>query len=1038
MPNRLRSMACVMGAMLAVPLLVAAGATASPAARQAAPAQVAVIPPDPNPVTTPPTDTLLFAGTDGFLHRFSFDMYHTSPYLWTSYATGATTVVSAMSGVLEGGFYGAGGDSIAIWPLSMSAPLTELNLATGQSRQYQVPAGYTPYGLYGNAMIAGQQAGGVWTDSVLTFAPDGTYTVTAVTGLPAGGAIAALPKIGDDSDALVRYAADGTLAYGLLDLSSGDFTPIPDSSVSGRYAPVLTAASVAVPQSGTTVDVFSRAGLLSGTDTAPQAVTLPGTTPYQVALAGNYVVGVPASGTGPAVAVPVSGGSAAQVIAQDEGAIASPLWQAPDGALVVGGSGVADWAVREVSTAPDGGLDNAAVLPLTGISNAGLTISQGKVWHAEATPGFGVNDFVLFGHALLPDNNWNVTETPSLYDLINDAPLPCAPDASCVRVVDGNSYGPAYLGALGGSPPRMTLFEGVSYTGGVSYPAPGALIDASPDYAIVDVAASRTAPAEQLLVHVGYATGGNSGPITGAGLWFDTLWRANAAGQLQATDLTTMTAAKPVGTGSNCRASDVQATGRWVYWACGTKGTAGVYDQRTRKEIPVPGGLALLGDGYIVQQDRAAGSLVMYDVHTDSLAGPLTLGAGVAAGPAADNRNITWAVDEYSGDVAYVDAGDAVHVIDTGVPSTPVAIGEPTPAQLSNPITFSSWGQALFLTRPVSSWTVTIRRVSTRQIVHTESGGPARYGISPTWNFRLPGGALAYSGRYTWTLTATAAGATAASRVATYPLPLDCGTPPFRSVDCDGAPALLAVKANSDAYWYQETSGGKLANNGYTENWQLCAQPVSGCVTALVPFGDFAGKGYADLLVRTGNGVLRAYLGIGQADFNPQSTTSIVIGRGWNRYNALIDPGTMTTGGKLQLLARDHQGRLWRYTATGHGKFDRPVVISGGWGKYVRLIGAGDLTGDGIGDVLAIGRGGDMWVYYGNGRGGFGKPHLVSPGWNRYNVILGIGDLKNNGRDDIVARDQHGRLWFFASNGRGGFASPVLLGKGWNQYAGLF
>ena len=927
MPVRLKSIALVVGAMLVVPLLAAAGAGESPAAGQAASGQVEVIPPDPDTATTPPGDALLFAGADGFLHRFGMPGLSPSPYLWTDYATGATTIVSAMSNVVQGSFWGAGGDSIAIWPLSVSSPLTELNLATGQSRKYQAPAGYTPYALYGNTMIAGQQVGGVWTDFVLKFAPDGTYTATPVTGLPPGAAIAALPKIGDDSDALVRYVDGSTLAYGLLDLSSGAFTPIPDSS--GRFAPLLTAASVAVPVSGTTVDVFSRTGLLSGSDTAPQTVTLPGATSYQVALAGNYVVGVPASGTGPAISVPVSGGTPAQVVAKDEGA-ASGLGQAPNGALVVGGGGMTDWAVREVSTAPDGSLEDAAVLPLTKVSNAGLTISQGKVWHAEGTPGFGTNDFLLFGHALLPDNNWDVTETPSLYDLLLNGPLPCAPNAACVRVVDGNAYGPAYLGTLGGPPTQMTLFEGQGYTGDRWYPGPGTLVDASPDYAIVDVGARGTTPAEQLVIDVGYAKTLSYDPIAGAGLWFDTLWRANAAGQLQATDLTTMTAAKPIGTGSTCRASDVQATGRWIYWACGINGPAGVYDQRTRKEIPVPSGLALLGDGYIVQQDPAVGSLVMYDVHTDSLASPVTLATDVAPGPAADNRNITWAVDKYSGDVAYVDAGDAVHVIDTGVPSTPVAIGEPTAAELRNPVSFgNSWGQALFLTRPVSSWTVTIRRFSTGQIVHTQSGGPARYGISTTWNFRLPGGALAYSGQYTWTLTANAAGASAASRVATFPLPLECGRPPFRSVDCDGAPALLAVKANSDAYWYEGTSAGKLANDGYTENWQLCAQPVSECVTALVPFGDFAGKGYADLLVRTGDGVLRAYLGIGQADFNAESTSSIVIGRGWNRYNALIDPGNMTAGGQLELLARDQQGRLWRYVATGHGKFERRSVRAG-------------------------------------------------------------------------------------------------------------
>lgn len=633
MPARLKSISCVVAAMLAVPLLVAAnaaGSTAtgspsagSPAAGHASPTQVAVISPDPDPAT-PPGDSLLFAGADGFLHQSGAPGLGSSGYLWTNYATGATTVVSAMHGVLLGGFWEAGGDSVAIYPSSSSAPLTEVNLATDQSRQYQVPAGYNALDLYGNALIAAHQVASTWTFSVLTFAPDRTYTATAVTGLPAGASLDQFPRIGDDSDVIVRYLAGGIVAYGLIDLSSGHFIPIPDSSgnYAKTYSPQLSATSVAVPQSGTTVDVFSRAGLLSGSDTAPQTVTLNGATAYRVALAGDFVVGVPFLGTGPTIAVPVSGGTAVTVFARDQGTYG--LIQAPDGALVVGGSGAPDWAVREISTASDGSLRDTAVLPLTKMSNAGLTISQGKVWHAEATPGFGTSHFMLFGHALLPDNNFAPAETVPLYDLLLTAPLPCAPNAACVRVVDAEIYGPEYLGDLGGSPPQMTLFEGQGYTGGTSYPEPGTLVDASPDYSILDVAATKTTAAKQLVINVGYAKTA-SYSIAGAGLWFDTLWRANKAGELQATDLTTMIAAKAIGTGSNCRASDVQATGRWVYWACGTTGPAGVYDQRTRKEIRVPRGRALLGDGYILQQAPVTGSLLMYDVHADSLATPVML-----------------------------------------------------------------------------------------------------------------------------------------------------------------------------------------------------------------------------------------------------------------------------------------------------------------------------------------------------------------------------------------------------------------------------
>lgn len=51
-----------------------------------------------------------------------------------------------------------------------------------------------------------------------------------------------------------------------------------------------------------------------------------------------------------------------------------------------------------------------------------------------------------------------------------------------------------------------------------------------------------------------------------------------------------------------------------------------------------------------------------YAFDSGAIAKPVTL-ATIPAGPAPDSRNITWAVDKYDRDIAYVDAADAVHVI---------------------------------------------------------------------------------------------------------------------------------------------------------------------------------------------------------------------------------------------------------------------------------------------------------------------------------------------------------------------------------------
>lgn len=52
-----------------------------------------------------------------------------------------------------------------------------------------------------------------------------------------------------------------------------------------------------------------------------------------------------------------------------------------------------------------------------------------------------------------------------------------------------------------------------------------------------------------------------------------------------------------------CLPTDLQVTGRYVYWSCGPNKPAGVYDQTTHGQQDVPRGYARLADGYLVSQD---------------------------------------------------------------------------------------------------------------------------------------------------------------------------------------------------------------------------------------------------------------------------------------------------------------------------------------------------------------------------------------------------------------------------------------------------
>jgi FG-GAP-like repeat len=426
-----------------------------------------------------------------------------------------------------------------------------------------------------------------------------------------------------------------------------------------------------------------------------------------------------------------------------------------------------------------------------------------------------------------------------------------------------------------------------------------------------------------------------------------------------------------------------------------------------------PSGAAMLGDGYIVRH-FADGSLVLNDFHSDSLGASVTL-AHVPAGPVADDRGIVYSVDPTGGDVAYVDAANSVHVIDPGVPRSAVAIAEmPTGTGFVGVGTGTGfpWNPVIRLNRLVSSWTVQVRKVSSGAVVFEQTGGSG-VNVTPSWNGRLGSGAPAVSGQYTFSLSVTPMGESSPVTVpvlaGSKAIIVACGQAPFRSYDCDGAAALLAVKSDGEGHWFNATPTGSLADNGYTDNWFWGTAGASQ-VSAIVPFGDYNGDGLNDLIVRDGTGVLWAYDGIGQSYFG--ANTKQRIGSGWNAYNTLFSPGDLTGDGIADLVGRDTAGHLYLYKASGKSSFAARVLVGSGWSGYKTVIGAGDLNGDGLGDVLAIDTAGKLWFVPGRVNG-IGSRTQVGTGWSSFNAVIGAGDVNDDGHNDLVARNSSGVLLLY-------------------------
>ncbi|HEY0700176.1 MAG TPA: FG-GAP-like repeat-containing protein, partial [Micromonospora sp.] len=589
-----------------------------------------------------------------------------------------------------------------------------------------------------------------------------------------------------------------------------------------------------------------------------------------------------------------------------------------------------------------------------------------------------------------------------------------------------------------GATELRTRIDGNTSTMLVTLPTSGGrLVDVGERYAVVN----GGSPAMQYVVDVPYREVVRTTPVAAASLWFDTLWTASSTpGQLTSTNLADGTAGRTVGTGVDCTPTELQATQRWLYWSCGADGPAGVHDLRQNVNIPVAAGPVLVGDGFLVRHDRAAGVLEMTEFHPATAQPPVRL-ADLPAGQVADEREITWAVDRNSGGVAYVDPDNAVHVLDTGVPTTPASVGNSDFHDISYPRATdwqANWTGNLRLSRPVSSWQVTVTSIVDGTVVNTRSAGPVRRGIFTSWNGRLPDGTPARNGLYRWTLTATVPGGAAAT-VDTGTLRVACGTFPFRSYDCYSGPALLGVKSNGEGHWYNSAYDPPLKNrlydHGYTDRWCLNCTGSAG-TSAIVPFGDFDGDGMPDVITRSADGVLHAWLGIGQSHFGERQ--EIRMGSGWNAYPSILAPGDLNRDGFDDLVATDTYGVLWLYESSGHGGFGTRIKIGSGWTIYSRVVGVGDLNGDGNGDLLAIDKSGVMYRYFGNGQGGFGARALVGTGWTIYNAVVPIGDLNQDGRTDFLARDSGGYLWLYAGDGQGLFSPRVQVGNGWNIFQKIF
>ncbi|MER6075362.1 hypothetical protein ABT187_42620 [Streptomyces sp. NPDC001817] len=739
----------------------------------------------------PPSEVVLFAGSDGFLHRY----HNQSGYVWTKYAGGPDIPMPEVTPTAQNaqspGYWGTGSNVVAI-PSADGYQLHDMD--SGTTTTITPGAGQSYLGAFGSHVLTVTKAtdGTVTSFHVLT-AADGQQTDTPVTGWPSGAAPQAQVLTGDADSVVIRYtdSSNGTTEsrMALVDLSTGAVTPVNSGPLASGTHVVLSGQYIAwysmtaVPASGTAGQVFFTArSTPDGTVSTVQVPPAPLGSGYSTALrylgiAGNsLLITYGVSHTGPLTeddtlgyplyTMPLSG--SATVTAVLDHTSMNTLRQAPNGVVALGGPAATDWAARLFTAGADGTPTGTAVDsdPDVPAPLDGLALGGGKLFMVRRDSTGGDSGY---------DRSIQLSSPPTYGAeqgfLLPFAPTHCDAAANCnppIATGDGNisqlwpnanTQGDAVTVQ---TPNSNTVLVTPGATGGT-------LVDAEGPYVVYDGGSTKKQ-------YIGDADMGGtnhvlfSRPISAAALSDSTVWVPGpAAGTLTQIDLTTQRTVQTVATGAPCVPSELQAAAQhWVYWSCGPSGPAGVHDLATGKDVPVPAHLAQLGDGFVVEHDTAAGKLTLTDVHTDTAT--TTDLADLPAGPVTDDRRVTWAVDKYQGGITYLDSGKNVHLVDPSIPAStpaPAAGAFMYPGQQLSPghslssatmtltmqtdgnlvarlNTGSGSGQVVWSTGTSgNSGAYAVMQTDGNLVVYTSTGGPGKGGA--LWSSRTNGNQGAYA-----------------------------------------------------------------------------------------------------------------------------------------------------------------------------------------------------------------------------------------------------------------------------------------------------
>ncbi|MGW7054411.1 FG-GAP repeat domain-containing protein [Streptomyces sp. NPDC054887] len=946
--------------------------------------------------------------------------------LWTRFEDGKTFPVGpAQNG---GSAQPTGSDALAH---SDGRSVELRDAADGSVRTITVPEGQT-YGVtYGStALTAERVPNGDGTNTVtlhlLSPTAEGGTRDVPVTGIPEGATLIG-PRTGDDTSIVVMAEIGGTGRAIVIDKATGVVSGVTAPLHGTTMHPRLTPDRLVLYSSTEHTWLSVPRDDLSATPTPLRPGAEPSNHLTGWAVVGDWLVYVPRSST--VQAVPLAGGTPVTLL----GSSTRTVLTGPGGtAVAIGGQGAHDWGIRRITTGPDGSPRVTTVKKLDPVPAVveGLSLAHGRLAFADDDAGARRG----YGRTL------NATGTPTYGARTpltsSSASLPwCADDDPVCGGFHGVGDGRVAWLDRDSEERDLVRVQGADADDGRTLVVPegGEITSVTPDHLIH----TSQAAGKQTVYRLSDGKALVQRAPGAAAVWAGRLWTPGAAkGVVTARDLAAGTTVETADTGASCVPEELQAVGRWVYWSCPSGGPAGVYDRTEKKSVRVPSGEALLGDGWLVTHDEAAGKLVLTAVDTGEARSRTV---GDLPGTGVSQRHVRWTVDRFGGNAAYVDVDEQVHLVPSGVLGQRLTTaGAPADSTKITARAFDAVPQTVTttpLSKPAASWTLTLRDRGTGKVVDTVRGGAVRERLAAHWHGMVPGaqGDVPFpNGTYAWTLSVAPADGNGPALERTGTVALR-GASPVRH-DFAGGDAvgdLLTLNSSGSLTFQHGTGTGTFSGKTSGGGWPTSAYAV--------PFGDVNGDLCNDVLVRQPSGELRAYRpGCGKP-LTP-STAYTSVGTGWGQYDVLTSPGDMNGDRRADLVARQaSSGDVYFFAGAAGGKLAGKVKIGSNWKTYGRIAGAGDLTGDGRADLLAHDRSGGLWRYEGTGEGTFKGRVQVFKDWGRsYNALVGAGDLNGDGKADIVVRDSAGKLFRNDGNGRGSFGGRTQVATGWQGYKGLF